>query len=73
MDGQPLRDRGVAARVAPVTQGLGAFTALQRQGIPSRLLYFPDENHWVLSPANGLLWHREVLAWMERWTAEEGR
>ena len=41
----------------PETQGLGAFTALQRRGIPSRLLYFPDENHWVLSPANSLLWH----------------
>ena len=53
----------------PVSQGLGAFTALQRQGIPSRLLYFPDENHWVLSPANGLLWHEEVLGWLDRWTA----
>jgi len=55
----------------PVSQGLGAFTALQRQGVPSRLLYFPDENHWVLSPANGLMWHQVVLDWLERWTAEE--
>ena len=47
--------------------GLGAFTALQRQGIPSQLLFFPDENHWVLSPANGILWHETVLAWLERW------
>ncbi len=52
----------------PVSQGLATFTALQRQGIPSRLLYFPDENHWVLSPANGLLWHQEVLDWLKRWT-----
>ncbi len=52
----------------PLEHGIGAFTALQRRGIPSRFLYFPDENHWVLSPANGILWHDTVLAWMERWT-----
>ena len=52
----------------PLEQGIGAFTALQRQGIPSQFLYFPDENHWVLSPANGIQWHETVLAWMERWT-----
>jgi dipeptidyl aminopeptidase/acylaminoacyl peptidase len=57
----------------PVSQGLGAFTALQRRGIPSRLLYFPNENHWVLSAANGLMWHEEVLAWMDRWTQQEGQ
>ncbi len=51
----------------PETQALGAFTALQRQGIPGRLLYFPDENHWVLKPANSLQWHAEVLDWLERW------
>ena len=53
----------------PVSQGLGTFTALQRRGVPSRLLYFPDENHWVLSPANGLQWHDEVLGWLGRWTS----
>jgi dipeptidyl aminopeptidase/acylaminoacyl peptidase len=52
----------------PLEQGIGAFTALQRKGIPSEFLYFPDENHWVLSPANGVLWHETVLAWMDRWT-----
>ena len=51
----------------PETQGLGAFTALQRRGIPSRFLHFPDENHWVLRPANSLLWHETVLDWLERW------
>jgi dipeptidyl aminopeptidase/acylaminoacyl peptidase len=51
----------------PETQGLGAFTALQRRGIPSRFLHFPDENHWVLKPANSLLWHETVFAWLERW------
>jgi len=52
----------------PETQGIAAFTAAQRRGVPSRMLYFPDENHWVLSPANGLRWHDEVLGWLDRWT-----
>ncbi|MDB5717145.1 MAG: peptidase [Sphingomonas bacterium] len=52
----------------PYTQGLAAFTALQRREIPSRLLIFPDENHWILKPANSLQWHREVLGWMAKWT-----
>ncbi|KAI7859545.1 Alpha/Beta hydrolase protein [Circinella umbellata] len=52
-------------------EGLATFTALQRQGIPSRLLYFPDENHWVLKPANSLRWHKEVLDWINRWTNVE--
>lgn len=51
----------------PDTQGIAAFTALQRRGIPSRFLHFPDENHWVLKPANSLLWHDTVLAWLDRW------
>lgn len=46
------------------TQGLSTFTALQRQGIPSKLLIFPDENHWVLKPANSELWHRTVFGWL---------
>ncbi len=49
------------------TQGLGTFNALQRQGIPSQLLYFPDENHWVLKPHNSVLWYDTVLAWLDRW------
>ncbi len=53
------------------TQGLSTFTALQRRGIPSRLLYFPDENHWVLKPQNSIQWHTEVLAWLDRFTAVE--
>jgi dipeptidyl aminopeptidase/acylaminoacyl peptidase len=51
----------------PVTQGIAAFTALQRRGIESRFLYFPDENHWVLKPHNSLQWHAEVNAWLNRW------
>jgi dipeptidyl aminopeptidase/acylaminoacyl peptidase len=49
----------------PVSQGLGAFTALQRQGVESKLLVFPDENHWVLKPANSVLWHHTVLGWLD--------
>jgi dipeptidyl aminopeptidase/acylaminoacyl peptidase len=49
------------------TQGLMTFTALQRRGIPSRFLHFPDENHWVLKPRNSVQWHEEVLAWLARW------
>lgn len=50
------------------TQGMSTFTALQRKGVPSRFLHFPDENHWVLKPQNSKLWHDEVLAWLDRWT-----
>lgn len=50
------------------TQGLSTFTALQRRGIPSKLLHFPDENHWVLKPANSILWHETVIGWLDQWT-----
>ena len=49
----------------PYTQGLGAFTAAQRRGIESRLLIFPSENHWVLKPANSVLWYHTVLGWLD--------
>jgi len=52
----------------PVEQGIAAFTALQRRGIPSEFLVFPDENHWVLKPQNSVLWHDTVNAWLTRWT-----
>ncbi|WP_434415359.1 prolyl oligopeptidase family serine peptidase [Nannocystis pusilla] len=51
----------------PETQGIATFTALQRRGVPSRFLYFPDENHWVLKPANSKVWHDNVLAWLDTW------
>jgi len=53
------------------TQGLSVFTALQRKGIPSKLLYYPDENHWVLKPHNSIQWHDEVIGWLDRWLKEE--
>ena len=51
----------------PVDQALSAFTALQRRGIESQLLYFPDENHWVLKPQNSIQWHNTVKDWLLRW------
>ncbi len=53
----------------PYTQGLASFTALQRREIPSRLVVFPDENHWVLKPRNSRQWYGEVLGWLGKWTA----
>jgi dipeptidyl aminopeptidase/acylaminoacyl peptidase len=53
------------------TQGLGTFNALQRMGVPSKLLYFPDENHWVLKPLNSIQWHEVVLDWLDQWTSPE--
>jgi dipeptidyl aminopeptidase/acylaminoacyl peptidase len=52
------------------TQGLSTFTALQRRGIPSKLVYFPDENHWVLKPHNSVFWHDTVIGWLDRWLRE---
>jgi acylaminoacyl-peptidase len=52
----------------PDVQGISAFTALQRKGVDSQFLYFPDENHWVLKPQNSVQWHDTVEAWMNRWT-----
>ncbi|MDN4037229.1 S9 family peptidase [Massilia sp. YIM B02443] len=49
----------------PTAQALGTFTALQRKGIDSKLLVFPDENHWVLKPANSLQWHHTVIDWLD--------
>jgi dipeptidyl aminopeptidase/acylaminoacyl peptidase len=49
----------------PYSQGLAAFTALQRRGVPSQLLVFPDENHWVLKGANSVQWHQTVFNWLD--------
>jgi dipeptidyl aminopeptidase/acylaminoacyl peptidase len=51
----------------PYTQGLASFTALQRKGIDSKLLVFPDENHWVLKPKNSVQWHRNVFDWLAKY------
>ena len=54
----------------PYTQGIAAFTALQRRNIPSRLLIFPDENHWVLKPKNSVQWYHEVFDWERQWLGQ---
>jgi dipeptidyl aminopeptidase/acylaminoacyl peptidase len=54
----------------PDSQGISVFTALQRRGIPSELLYFPNENHWVLKPADSVQWYDTVLKWLNRWTRQ---
>lgn len=55
----------------PIEQSISMFTALQRQSIPSKLVVFPDENHWVLSPAGSLQWHAVVGAWLKQYLTEE--
>jgi len=52
----------------PLDQAIGAFTIAQRRGVESKLLYFPDENHWVLKPQNSVQWHDEVLGWLKKYT-----
>jgi dipeptidyl aminopeptidase/acylaminoacyl peptidase len=49
----------------PENQGLEAYQAAKIKGLKSRLLYFPDEGHWVLQPQNGLVWHREFFGWLD--------
>lgn len=51
----------------PVEQGIAAFTALQRRGIDSKFLYYPDENHWILTPQNSVQWHNTVNAWLHQY------
>lgn len=51
----------------PYTQGMAGFNAAQMLGIPSRMVFFPSETHWVLSPQNGILWQREFQAWLDQW------
>ena len=54
----------------PVTESMQAFTAAQLQGIPSRFLYFPEENHWVLSAQNGIVWQRVFFEWLDKYLKE---
>jgi dipeptidyl aminopeptidase/acylaminoacyl peptidase len=55
----------------PIEQGLAMFTALKRQGVPSRLVVFPNESHWILGPASSIRWYGEVLGWLDRWDKED--
>jgi len=51
----------------PYEQGMAAFNAAQMMGVPSKLVVFPEENHWILQPQNSLFWHREVYDWLDKW------
>jgi dipeptidyl aminopeptidase/acylaminoacyl peptidase len=51
----------------PDSQGIGMYTALQRNGVPSRLVWFPDEGHWILKPANRVVWWREMHDWLAKY------
>ena len=68
----PAKLTTLAYRASAYAQSLSMFNALQRRGIPSRLLVYPNENHWVLKPANSIQWHREVEKWLDQWTAAKG-
>lgn len=57
----------------PIGQGHELFSALQRQGVPSRFVNFPDEGHWVLKPQNSLYWHKEVFAWLKKYVPPGGK
>ena len=55
----------------PIGEGLQLFTTLQRQNVPSKLLYYPDEGHWVLKPQNSELWYKTVLGWFDQWIGSQ--
>ena len=57
----------------PVGEGFQLFTTLQRLGVPSKMINFPDEGHWVLKPANSAYWHRQVFAWLKKYAPPGGR
>lgn len=57
----------------PIGQGHELFQALQRQGVPSRFVNFPDEGHWVNKPANSLHWHKEIFSWLQQYCPAGGR
>jgi len=54
----------------PITQGLAYFNTLRQKGVPTRLVYFPDENHWIMKANNSLVWHREVFAWLDKYVGK---
>ncbi len=57
----------------PVTQGFEFYNTLRLKGVPTRLVYFPDENHWISKPQNSRLWHREFFAWLEKYVGSGPR
>ncbi|MGH9768631.1 MAG: prolyl oligopeptidase family serine peptidase [Blastocatellia bacterium] len=56
----------------PIGEGIQLFSTLQRKGVPSKLLYYPDEGHWILKPQNSELWYKTVLGWFDQWLKPNG-
>lgn len=57
----------------PVNQGIELFNTLQKRGVPSKFVYYPDENHWILKPQNSLFWYKTVREWIEKYAPPGGR
>ncbi|HEX5130181.1 MAG TPA: prolyl oligopeptidase family serine peptidase, partial [Usitatibacter sp.] len=57
----------------PDAQGLAYYNALKHKGVPTRLVFYPDENHWILKPQNSRLWYRELEKWLARWVQPGGK
>lgn len=51
----------------PLSEGLQAYQAAQLKGVPSRMVLFPEEGHWIMTPQNSLLWQREFYGWLDKW------
>jgi dipeptidyl aminopeptidase/acylaminoacyl peptidase len=60
---------GQLDRRVPVNNGIELFNTLQNRGVPSKFVYFPDENHWVLKPQNSLFWYETKRKWLEQYVA----
>ena len=54
----------------PVDQGMAAFNAAKMMGVPSEMVLFPGENHWILKPQNSIQWNRIFYAWLDKWLKE---
>lgn len=57
----------------PITGSEQMFTALQRRGVPSKMIRFPDEDHWIMQPQNSVFWYRSILDWFDQWLKNDGR
>jgi dipeptidyl aminopeptidase/acylaminoacyl peptidase len=57
----------------PIGEGLQLFTTLRRQGVPAKMVSFPDEGHWINKPANSAVWYHAFIDWMDRWVSNAGR
>ena len=73
MNTPTLVTHGLLDYRVPDSQGLAYYNTLKAKGVPARLVFFPDENHWILKPQNSRLWYREFFAWLGRYVEAGGR